>query len=94
MQAIKAIHKEGNIHLLTVLPYQGKTASGLNDDDQFMLEAYSAVIESDPEEDAVWGKICQKLILFNQEQYTFITRHINLLRWVPFLSLAYSSGTN
>lgn len=39
-----------------VLPVRSKTAKGLSDDDQFMLAAYSAVIESDTEEDAIWEK--------------------------------------
>ena len=39
-----------------VFPIQSKTLDGLNDDDQFMLAAYSAVIESNPEEDAIWEK--------------------------------------
>ena len=46
----------GNEFEVIVLPLRAQTASGLNDDDQFMLAAYSAVIESDPEEDAVWEK--------------------------------------
>ncbi|OGS95255.1 MAG: hypothetical protein A3H31_11835 [Gallionellales bacterium RIFCSPLOWO2_02_FULL_57_47] len=39
-----------------VLPVRAKVVEGLNDDDQFMLAAYSAVIESNSEEDAVWEK--------------------------------------
>ena len=39
-----------------VLPIQSKALDELNDDDQFMLAAYSAVIENDPEEDVVWEK--------------------------------------
>ncbi len=39
-----------------ILPIQPKALEALNDDDQFMLAAYSAIIENDPEEDAVWGK--------------------------------------
>jgi hypothetical protein len=39
-----------------VLPVRAKAVEGLNDDDQFMLAAYSAVIESNSEEDAVWEK--------------------------------------
>lgn len=46
----------GNEFEVIVLPLCAKTASGLSDDDQFMLAAYSAIIESDPEEDAVWEK--------------------------------------
>ena len=40
-----------------VLPVRAKAAeSTLSDDEQFMLATYSAVIENDPEEDAIWGK--------------------------------------
>lgn len=39
-----------------VLPVRSKAAKELSDDDQFMLAAYSAVIESDPEENAIWEK--------------------------------------
>lgn len=39
-----------------VFPIRSKTLDGLNDDDQFMLAAYSAVIESNLEEDAIWEK--------------------------------------
>jgi hypothetical protein len=40
-----------------VLPLCTKAAeSTLSDDEQFMLAAYSAVVESDPEENAVWEK--------------------------------------
>lgn len=39
-----------------VLPVRSKAAKELSDDDQFMLAAYSAVIESDPAEDAIWEK--------------------------------------
>ena len=46
----------GNEFEVIVLPLGAKTANGLNDDDQFMLAAYSEVIESDPKEDAVWEK--------------------------------------
>jgi hypothetical protein len=46
----------GNEFEVIVLPIQSKALDELNDDDQFMLAAYSAVIENDPEEDAVWEK--------------------------------------
>ncbi|MDD5579594.1 MAG: hypothetical protein PHY16_09980 [Methylobacter sp.] len=46
----------GNEFEVIVLPIQVKALNELNDDDQFMLAAYSAVIENDPEEDAVWEK--------------------------------------
>ncbi|MEI7995902.1 MAG: hypothetical protein WCH01_13470 [Methylococcaceae bacterium] len=46
----------GNEFEVIVLPIQTKALGELNDDDQFMLAAYSAVIENDPEEDAVWEK--------------------------------------
>ena len=39
-----------------VIPIHSKAVDKLNDDEQFMLAAYSAVIENDPEEDAVWEK--------------------------------------
>ena len=39
-----------------VIPIQSIALDELNDDEQFMLAAYSAVIENDPEEDAVWEK--------------------------------------
>lgn len=39
-----------------VFPILSKTIDGMNDDNQFMVAAYSAVIESDPEEDAIWEK--------------------------------------
>jgi hypothetical protein len=39
-----------------VLPIQSKVLDKLNDDERFMLATYSAVIENDPEEDAVWEK--------------------------------------
>lgn len=39
-----------------VLPIRSKALDGLNDDDKFMLAAYSAVIESNLDEDAVWEK--------------------------------------
>ncbi|HCJ51650.1 MAG: hypothetical protein COZ20_05050 [Gallionellales bacterium CG_4_10_14_3_um_filter_54_96] len=39
-----------------VLPIRSKTANALSDDSQFMLAAYSAVIESNSEEDAIWEK--------------------------------------
>lgn len=39
-----------------VLPIRAKAFKKLSDDDQFVLAAYSAVIESNSEEDAVWGK--------------------------------------
>ena len=38
------------------IPEKNSGASHLMDDEQFMLAAYSAVIESDLEEDAVWEK--------------------------------------
>ena len=43
-----------------IVPLRAKAVSELNDDDQFMLAAYSAVIESDPEEDAVWEKYVRR----------------------------------
>jgi len=46
----------GNEFEVIVLPIQSKALDELNDDDQFMLAAYSAVIENDPEEDVVWEK--------------------------------------
>ncbi|MGZ8173658.1 MULTISPECIES: hypothetical protein [Methylobacter] len=46
----------GNEFEVIVLPIQTNALDELNDDDQFMLAAYSAVIENDPEEDAVWEK--------------------------------------
>ena len=39
-----------------VLPIRAKAVEKLSDDDQFMLAAYSAVIEISHEEDAVWEK--------------------------------------
>lgn len=39
-----------------VLPICANAANQLSEDDQFMLAAYSAVIESSSEEDAVWEK--------------------------------------
>ena len=39
-----------------VLPVRSDTVKVPSADDQFMLAAYSAVIESDSEEDAVWEK--------------------------------------
>ena len=39
-----------------VIPVHSKAVDKLNDDEQFMLAAYSSVIEDDPEEDAVWEK--------------------------------------
>jgi hypothetical protein len=39
-----------------VIPLHSKAVDKLNDDEQLMLEAYSAVIENDHEEDAVWKK--------------------------------------
>ncbi|WP_256451997.1 hypothetical protein [Methylobacter sp. S3L5C] len=39
-----------------VIPIQSKAIDKLNDNEQFMLAAYSAVIENDPEEDAIWEK--------------------------------------
>ena len=50
----------GNEFEVIVLPLGDKTVDGLNDDDQFMLAAYPAVIESDPEEDAVWEKYVRR----------------------------------
>ena len=46
----------GNEFEVIVLPIQSKALDELNDDDQFKIAAYSAVIENDPEEDAVWEK--------------------------------------
>jgi len=46
----------GNEFEVIVLPIQSKALDELNDNKQFMLAAYSAVIENDPEEDAVWEK--------------------------------------
>ena len=40
-----------------VMPLQPQSPiSALSDDEQFMLAAYSAVIDNDPEEDAIWEK--------------------------------------
>lgn len=39
-----------------VLPVRVNTVEKLNDDEQFMLAAYSAVIDSNQEEDTVWEK--------------------------------------
>lgn len=39
-----------------VLPVRPKAAKELSDEDQFMLSAYSAVIENNSEEDAMWEK--------------------------------------
>jgi hypothetical protein len=39
-----------------VLPVRSKAAKELSDEDQFMLSAYTAVIENNSEEDALWGK--------------------------------------
>ncbi len=39
-----------------VLPVCSDTVKGPSDDDQFMLAAYSAVMESNSDEDAVWEK--------------------------------------
>lgn len=39
-----------------VLPVRTKAENELSDDDQFMLAAYSAVIENNSDEDAIWGK--------------------------------------
>jgi len=39
-----------------VIPLHSKAVDKLNDDEQLMLEANSAVIENDHEEDAVWEK--------------------------------------
>ena len=46
----------GNEFEVIVLPIQSKALDELNDDDQFKIAAYSAVIENDPEEDVVWEK--------------------------------------
>ena len=46
----------GNDFEVIILPIQPKVLEDLNDDEQFMLAAYSAIIENDPEEDAVWEK--------------------------------------
>ena len=43
-----------------VLPVHANVARNLSDDDQFMLAAYSAVIENDAEEDAIWEKYVSK----------------------------------
>lgn len=39
-----------------VLPIRSNAVEGLSEDSKFMLSAYSAVIDSNPEEDAVWEK--------------------------------------
>lgn len=40
-----------------VMPLQAQLAKDvLSDDEQFMLAAYSAAVEHDPEEDAIWEK--------------------------------------
>lgn len=46
----------GNEFKVMVIPIQSKAIDKLNDNEQFMLAAYSAVIENDPEEDAIWEK--------------------------------------
>ena len=46
----------GNEFEVIVLPIQSTALDELNDNEQFMLVAYSAAIENDPEEDAVWEK--------------------------------------
>lgn len=38
------------------MPLHSKTVNKLNDDEQFILAAYSAIIENDPEEDTIWEK--------------------------------------
>jgi hypothetical protein len=50
----------GNEFEVIVLPIYTKTVEGLNDDDQFMLAAYSVAIENDSEEDAVWEKYVRR----------------------------------
>lgn len=39
-----------------VLPIRANAVEGLSEDSKFMLSAYSAVIDSNSEEDAVWEK--------------------------------------
>jgi len=39
-----------------LMPLHSKTVDKLNDDEQFLLAAYSSIIENDHEEDAVWEK--------------------------------------
>ena len=39
-----------------VIPLHSKAVDKLNDDEQFLLAAYSSIIENDPEEDAIWEK--------------------------------------
>lgn len=39
-----------------VLPIRSDAVKEPSDDGQFMLAAYSAIIESSSEEDAIWGK--------------------------------------
>ena len=39
-----------------LMPLHSKAVDKLNDDEQFILAAYSAVIENEPEEGAVWQK--------------------------------------
>ena len=39
-----------------VIPVKSKLVKELNDEEQFMLAAYSTIIEDDPEEDAIWEK--------------------------------------
>ncbi len=39
-----------------VFPVRSPTDKTLNADEAFMVAAYSAVTENDPEEDALWGK--------------------------------------
>ena len=46
----------GNKFEVIVLPICTNAASELSEEDQFMLAAYSAVIENSSEEDAGWGK--------------------------------------
>lgn len=46
----------GNEFEVIVFPVRSNVAEVLSEDEQFSLAAYSAVVESDSEEDAIWGK--------------------------------------
>lgn len=43
-----------------VLSARAKSEKKLSDEDQFMLAAYSSVVDNNAEEDAVWGKYVRK----------------------------------
>ena len=46
----------GNEFEVIVLPIRADAVKKLSEENQFMIAAYSAVIENNSEEDAVWGK--------------------------------------